>query len=107
MCYKETFAGELIRFFRQSEPASPPSLCKFAYHIGAEMASLREWCKCYPAFRDAVEEARIILQDKLIDWGLSKQCDATFAKYLLSDMNAMWPEGNVESVLDVHIMVSQ
>lgn len=107
MCYKDTFADELIRFFRQSEPSSPPSLCKFAYHIGAQMSQVCEWGKSYPAFREAMEEARMILQDKLIDWGLSKQCDATFAKYLLSDINALWPEGNVESVLDIHITVSQ
>ena len=106
MEYKEQYAKELLAFFRQSQPSSPPSLCKFALQTGVSTSLLGAWARTYPDFAKAVAEAKLILQDKLIDWGLTKQCDATFAKFLLSEGDALWPKEIADNHIEVRIKVT-
>ena len=108
--YREEYAGALTAFFRAAEPSSPPSLCKFAVHIGVPLAQVLSWGKEHPAFAAATEGARETLRDRLIDWGLQKACDPTFAKFLLSEPSILWPqsaEGGTgdDRVLDLRITV--
>ena len=105
--YREEYAQALTAFFRAAEPSSPPSLCKFAMHIGVPLPQVLSWGGAHPAFAAAMEVARETLRDRLIDWGLQKACDPTFAKLLLSEPSVLWPvaDGTKERTLDVHITV--
>ncbi|MBO5789138.1 MAG: hypothetical protein J6R42_04255 [Clostridia bacterium] len=106
MDYQSKFCAQLVHYFRHSEPTSPPSLAKFAALLGVSVSTLRAWARAHSEFGEALDEARLILQDKLIDWGLNKLCDATFAKFLLAEPNALWPEALTDTTIDVHITVS-
>jgi len=104
--YREEYAGALAAFFRAAEPSSPPSLSKFAAHIGVPLPQVLEWGERHPAFAEAMENARETLRDRLIDWGLQKACDPNFVKFLLSEPSVLWPvRAAADSVLDVRITV--
>lgn len=105
--YKSQYAIDLVRYFRQSTPSSPPSLCKFALMLGISVSLLGTWARTHEEFALAIGEARLILQDKLIDWGLGKQCDAGFAKFLLSEPDALWPKDMAEGHIEVRIRVDR
>ncbi len=107
MEYSPRYAEELVQFFRAGEPTSPPSLCKFALKKGVSVAKLGTWARTHSDFAEAMAEARLILQDKLVEWGLNKHCDATFAKYLLSEPDALWPREMAENHLEVRITVTK
>lgn len=105
MEYQKQYARDLIWFFRQSQAASPPSLCKFALQLGVSVSLLGTWARTHKEFDEAMKEAKLILQDKLIDWGLNKSCDATFAKFLLSEPDALWPKEMEDTQINVEIRV--
>lgn len=105
MAYQEKYAGELLAFFRAAEPGSPPSLSKFAAHIRAPLSEVLEWGRRYPSFGEAMEAAKVMLRDKLIDWGLQKVCDPAFVRFLLSEPDLLWPAAEEEKVLEVKISV--
>ena len=107
MEYRTEYAKDLLAFFRQSQPSSPPSLQKFAFKMGVSVAQLGEWARAYSDFSAAVEEAKLILQDKLIEWGLCRQCDATFAKFLLSEADSLWPKEMTDNHIEVRIRVTK
>lgn len=75
--------------------------------MGVSVSLMSTWARTHSDFADALKEAKLILQDKLIDWGLNKSCDASFAKYLLSEPNALWPNEMTDSHIEVRITVKQ
>ena len=81
---------KMLHYFRTAGCAeSPykediPSFVRFAYHIGADMQTLRAKRKKSKAFEKAWLECEEILSDRIVDGALHKRLDASFSKFLLS-----------------------
>ena len=59
-------------------------------------------------FAAAMEEARVHLVGLLIERATVKSCDPTFAKFLLSEQEVLWPvPSTAERVLEVDIRVTE
>ena len=88
--YKKEYAEEMLSFFSMpmgdEYGGTLPSFVKFAQSIGVTTATLLLWRERYPAFREAYEECRARLTDRLVDGVLARKYDAGFVKALLSGM---------------------
>ncbi len=96
IAYKKEFPRRMLRFF--SMPTGDefggtlPSFVKFANEIGVTTATLLRWREKYPAFREAYEECRARLTDRLVDGVLARKYDASFVKAILSGAVLAEPE---------------
>ena len=108
MEYKKEYARELVRYFYASPENELPLLQKFARSKGVTLETLVSWSREHSEFASAMEEARVHLIGLLIDRATVKACDPTFAKFLLSEKEVLWPVPNTaERVLEVDIRVTQ
>jgi hypothetical protein len=94
--YKKEYVERMVEFF--SMPTGDeyggtlPSFVKFAQLIGVTAATLLRWRERYPAFREAYEECRARLTDRLVDGVLAKKYDAGFVRAILSGTVLCEPE---------------
>ena len=107
MAYKETYPRDLVRYF-YTATEEIPLLQKFARSKGETVQTLVSWSKEYPDFAAAMEEARVHLVGILIERAAQKTFDPTFAKFLLSEQEVLWPAPKTaERHLEVEIKVTQ
>ncbi|MBO5790391.1 MAG: hypothetical protein J6R40_04465 [Clostridia bacterium] len=108
MEYQNGFARELLRYFYGAAENELPLLQKFARAKGVTVETLVSWSREHPEFAAAMEEARVHLVGLLIERATVKSCDPTFAKFLLSEQEVLWPvPSTAERVLEVDIRVTE
>ena len=84
--YNEAIAGAMYSYFiSYSEPVGAPSFSKFARQMSLTLEDLASFRK-HKRFDAAWRECSEIRRDYLIDSALSKRMDASFTKFILSDM---------------------
>ena len=84
--YDSTLPGRMYRYFVGYDETGAPSFAKFARLAGytlEELESFRGRKKFGAAWRECSE----IRRDYLIDMALTKRHDASFSKFLLSELN--------------------
>ena len=107
MVYKETYPRDLVRYF-YTATEELPLLQKFARSKGATVQALAAWSCEHPEFAAAMEEARVHLIGLLIEKAAQKSFDPTFAKFLLSEQEVLWPVPvSAQRRLEVEIKVTQ
>ena len=85
--YKKEFAGAMYSYFiSYNEPVGVPSFSKFARRVCLTLEDLTSFRK-HKEFDAAWRECNEIRRDYLIDSALSKRMDASFAKFILSDVD--------------------
>ncbi len=96
IAYKKEFIDEMLLFFSMpigdEYGGTLPSFVKFANSIGVTTATLLRWREKYPAFREAYEECRARLTDRLVDGVLARKYDASFVRAILSGTVLCEPE---------------
>ena len=86
------FAERMLQYFRTAGTAESaykeelPSFVRFVHHVGTDMQGLQTRQAQSRAVAHAYEECRAILCDRIIDGALHKRYDASFAKYLLTEL---------------------
>ena len=94
--YKNEYAVRMVEFFSMpmgdEYGGTLPSFVKFAQSIGVTTATLLRWRERYPAFREAYEECRARLTDRLVDGVLARKYDASFVRAILSGTVLCEPE---------------
>ncbi len=104
MAYSQCYERQMLIYFRDAEPPEFPTFSAFACHIGVTMETLRQWRRDTPAFDSVWNECREIQKSRLITGALAKRYDATFAKFLLSEMFG-FSEENGSNTLTVTVEV--
>lgn len=64
------------------KPNKLPTIENFARHINVATATIHNWCKAHPEFLGAVNEAKAISRDILVQNGLAKLYDPTIVKFV-------------------------
>lgn len=85
--YKPEYAGMLLEFFRhysEGEEAGVPTLQRFAQSIGTYTDACCTWVREHEDFAKAFVESMRIQERMLINGGLTRVFDPSFAKFLLS-----------------------
>ena len=100
--YSDSLAGAMYSYFiSYNEPVGAPSFSKFARHISVTLEDLTSFRK-HKRFDAAWRECSEIRRDYLIDSALSKRMDASFTKFILSDVEATdKEEENIHFTLEV------
>lgn len=70
-------------------PNPPPHFSEFAREIGVTEKILKKWAKAYPEFAESYEACSAIIKEFLIDNGLLKNYDPTFAKFAATYLTDM------------------
>ncbi len=86
MAYSQCFERQMLIYFRDMVAPDFPTFASFAQHIGVTVKTLCEWRDTHAAFADVWEECREIQRARLIEGGLAKRYDVSFAKYILTEM---------------------
>ena len=108
MEYKKEYARDLVRYFYSTPENELPLLQKFARAKGVSLETLVSWSREHSEFASAMEEARVHLIGRLIERASTKAFDPTFAKFLLSEQEVLWPVPNAtERMLEVEIRVTE
>ena len=81
--YTKDMPGRMYRFFLSYEDRGLPSFHKFARSVGLTTEDI-EGFRSHKRFDKAYRECQQIRRDYLIDRGLDKRFDGSFAKFLLS-----------------------
>ena len=88
-------------FISYNEPTGAPSFSKFARRISVTLEDLESFRK-HREFDAAWRECSEIRRDYLIDSALSKRMDASFTKFILSDIeNGKDTEDKIHFTLEV------
>lgn len=84
--YKPEYAGKLLEFFRHYSDveAGVPTLQRFAQSIGTYTDACCAWVREHDDFATAFVEAMRIQERMLINGGLTRVFDPSFAKFLLA-----------------------
>lgn len=90
--YQDKWPAELIKFFsvepyrviksggeERERPSDFPTFAGFAVSIGVHRATLLNWCKAYPEFRDAYARAKDYQERHLVVNGLRGNFATSFA----------------------------
>ena len=86
--YSDSLAGAMYSYFiSYNEPVGAPSFSKFARQMSLTLEDLASFRK-HKRFDAAWRECSEIRRDYLIDSALSKRMDASFTKFVLTDMEA-------------------
>lgn len=86
--YNDSLAGAMYSYFiSYNEPVGAPSFSKFARLSSLTLEDLTSFRK-HKRFDAAWRECSEIRRDYLIDSALSKRMDASFTKFVLSDMES-------------------
>lgn len=64
------------------KPNKLPTIENFARHIGVATSTVKLWATKHPAFSDAINEAKAISRDILVQNGLAKLYDPTIVKFV-------------------------
>ncbi len=76
----------MLIYFQDTLPPDFPTFTSFASHIGVTREELEARRGVDPAFEKAWRACREIQKARLIEGGLAKRYDASFTKFLLSEM---------------------
>ena len=91
--YDSTLPGRMYRYFVGYDEAGAPSFVKFARLAGYTLKELEGFRK-RKKFDAAWRECGEIRRDYLIDMALTKRHDASFSKFLLSELGEENAEGS-------------
>ncbi len=105
------FAERMLQYFRTAGTADNackeelPSFVRFVHRMGTDMQGLQTRRAQSRAVAHAYEECRAILRDRVIDGALHRRYDASFAKFLLTDL--LGQEAAEENTFSVDIVVRE
>ena len=86
-----------------TQGTTAPSFSKFALSIGITLEELNSYRK-NKTFDAAYRECSEIRKDYLIDMALSKRFDASFTKFLLSDVEKADIDGENEFTISLEVL---
>ncbi len=104
VAYSQCFERQMLIYFKDTQAPDFPTFSSFANHIGVTVKTLEAWRDSQPAFRDVWEECREIQRDRLIEGGLARRYDASFAKYILTEMFGFEERGNNTFTVTVEVV---
>ena len=105
------FAERMLQYFRTAGTADSeykeelPSFVRFVHRMGTDMQGLQTRRSQSRAVTHAYEECQAILRDRIVDGALHKRYDASFAKFLLTDL--LGQEATEENTFAVDIVVRE
>jgi hypothetical protein len=107
--YKDEYADLLIRYYNDPEEMYP-TLEGFAMLVGVHIRSIEEWASGRAEyalrFSQNYAHARAIQRKRLIEGGLSRRFDPSFARFLASAVHGMSEKQTVDNTVKIVIDTS-
>lgn len=104
MEYDPSLERQMLSYFGGQIDSEYPTFSSFARRVGLPLAQLESWQRDIPAFHAVWEECRARQKSALIQGGLTKRFDPSFAKFLLCHEFGFGEE-NTEGELTVTVEV--
>jgi hypothetical protein len=104
--YRDEYCDMIVEYYRacvRQDPPRVPTLEGFADSIDILAGTCREWAEKYPQFNEALERARQIQKDTLINNGANRAYDGNIVKFLLSNFHGMRDKQEVASEVKAEV----